>query len=120
MLQSKIRVGELDREISFIQAIIEQGDSGEDKITGWELIDDEPSLNAKRVDESGTTVVANDRVTWTQTVNWIIRHRTDLNVRMRLVYETQVFEILNILPHEGSRGRFLRIVTSLVDNEFFT
>lgn len=120
MLESKTKVGELDREISFIQPIIEQGTSGEDKIIGWELIEEDPNVNAKKIENGGNTFVANDRVTWSQQTTWVIRHRSDLNMRMRVVWDTKVYEILNIADADEGRGRFLNITSNLVDNEYFT
>lgn len=121
MLQSKTRIGQLDHEITFIQPIIEQGVSGEDKVTEWELIDEEPDDNARRIEQSGSTFVQADRLTWSQQTTWQIRaDRPALNVRMRLVYSTQVYEILNISPADEGRNRFLNLVTNLLDNTFFT
>lgn len=120
MLQAKTRVGSLDREVTFIQPIIENGVSNEDKITGWEVIDEDPYDNARKIEGGGSTVVAADRITLTRQTTWQIRYRDDLNVRMRLVYEMQVYEILNIAEADEARKRFLNIETSLLDNEFFT
>jgi head-tail adaptor len=120
MLRSSVKVGELDREITFIQAVIEQGTSGEDKITGWEVIDEYPNVSAKKIENGGGTAVLSDRITWSQQTTWVIRHRTDLNVRMRLVWDTKVYEVLNIADREEGRNRFLDVVTNLLDNEYFT
>lgn len=120
MLRSKTSIGSLDREITFIKPIIEQGVSGEDLITGWEPIDEAADVSARKTETQGSTVVAADRVTLTRQTTWQIRHRTDLTVRMRLVWDTKVYEILDIAEDEESRGRFLNIPTSLLDNEYFT
>jgi hypothetical protein len=120
-LQSKTNIGQLDHEITFIKPIIEQGTSGEDKITGWEEIDDEPDDNARRIEQGGSTQVQADRLTFSQQTTWQIRaDRPALNIRMRLVYDTQVYEILNISPAGEGRNRFLNVVTNLLDNEYFT
>lgn len=121
MLQSNTRIGQLDREITFIQPILTQGTSGEDKPTGWEVIDDEPYDNARKIEQGGTTQVQADRLTWSQQTVWQVRaDRPALTVKMRLVESTQVYEIINISEADEGRNRFLNIVTNLLDNEFFT
>jgi SPP1 family predicted phage head-tail adaptor len=120
MLQSKIHIGRLDREITFIQPIIEDGDSNEDKITGWEEIDSFPTVSAAKKELTGTVYTQADRLTYTQQTEWIIRYRDDINVRMRIVYSTKVYEIINIIEPDESRSRYLKIVSNLLDNVFFS
>jgi len=120
MLQSKTRIGQLDRDVTFIQSIIIQGNSNEDKITDWEEIENYPTVSARKIENSGNTFVEADRITWSQQTTWQIRWRDDLNVRMRLVYNSQVYEILNIADLEEGRQRFLSVVTNMLDQEFFT
>lgn len=115
-----INIGNLDTEIYFIQPIISNGDSNEDKIDGWELIDSYPMVTAKRYDSKGDTSVVNDRLTFSQNTEWTIRYREDLNVRMRIACDSQVFEILAISDFNESRKRYLRIYTNLLDEIFFT
>lgn len=113
------KVPRLDRQVTFIQAVTQTGDSNEDKITEWEEIGDFPTVWAEKVERGGTEHVVADRVTYAQPTTWIIRWRTDLNVRMRLVYETQVYEILAISETE-ERRRYLKLTTSVLDNISFT
>src|SRR5690348_11757498 len=120
MLRSKDKIGTLDREITFIQPITEQGDSNERKITGWEKIENYPNVNARKIETGGGTAVINDRITFTQQTTWVIRYRDDLKVTMRLVWDMKMYEILNIAESDESRKRFLNIVTQFLDNEFFT
>lgn len=120
MLRSKIKIGELDREITFIQPIISNGVSNEDKITGWEQISNEPDVNAKKIEGGGNTLVQNDRITFSQQTTWIIRWRDDLTISNRLVWDTKVYSILNVADFEEGRRRFLSVQTNLLDNEYFT
>jgi SPP1 family predicted phage head-tail adaptor len=113
------RVPRLDRRVTFIQAVTETGDSNEDKITEWEEIGDFPTVWAEKMERGGSEHVVADRVTYAQPTQWMIRWRDDLNVRMRLVYETQVYEILAITEGE-ERRRFLKLITSVLDNISFT
>lgn len=120
MLQSKEKIGRLDREITFIQSVIEQGESNEDKITDWEVITNYPTVSARKIEQGGNTLVVNDRVTYSAQTNWIIRYRNDLNVRMRLVWDTKVFEIVHIAEMKETRGRYMDVITTLLDNIYFT
>lgn len=120
MLRSQTNIGTLDREITFIQYVVEVGESNEDKITSWEEIATDPNVNAAKIENGGNTFVQADRLTWNQQTRWVIRWRDDLNVRMRLVWDTKVYEILNISESDESRRRFLNIETNLLDNEYFT
>lgn len=120
MLAHRELIGRLDREIYLIQPVISNGDSNEDKITDWELIENDSFLNARKVDLAGSTTVINDRLTYIQPTEWIIRYRTDLNNRMRIVYDTQVYEILSITDAAEGRNRFMRITSNLMDNIYFT
>lgn len=120
MLQHKQTIGRLDREITFIQPIIEDATSNADKITGWEVIDTDPNVNAAKSEKQGTVYTQSDRLTYTQVTEWTIRWRDDLNVRMRVVWDTKVYEIFNIVEADDSRRRYLKISTNLLDNTFFT
>jgi SPP1 family predicted phage head-tail adaptor len=120
MLRHKQTIGKLDREITFIKSIIEDGESNEDKITGWEEIDSYPTVSAAKKELSGTVYTQSERLTYTQQTEWIIRYREDLNPRMRIVYSTRVYEIINIIDADESRGRYLKIVSNLLDNTYFT
>ncbi len=128
MLKAKDKIGTLDREITFIQAVITDGVSNDDIITEWEEIDSYPNVTARKMEDGGSSLVANDRVSYVRNTTWIIRYRDDLFTirkekgidRIRLVCDTQVYQILNISETGESRKRYLEITTNLIDNEFFT
>lgn len=120
MLSHKQKIGRLDREVYLIQPVIVTGDSNEDKVTDWELIPDDSFISARKMDKDGSTVVTNDRIMYAQPTDWIIRYRDDINNRMRIVFNTQVYEILSITEAYESRNRYLKIVSNLMDNTFFT
>lgn len=120
-------IGKMDRRVTFIKEILETGTSNENKIIGWETIDNNDTVWAEKLEKSGNTVVQNDRITFIQQTDWIIRFRTDLNVRMRLVYDSFVYSITNIAELEdqsrfvkAKRKRYLKINTTIVDNEYFS
>lgn len=120
MLGHKNIIGHLDQEIYFIKPTIINGDSNEDKITDWQLIDEYPMVNAKKYDVSGNTAVIEDRLTYYQNTEWTIRYRSDITRVMRIVHNTQVFEILNILTTNEGRNRWLKITSNLLDEIYFT
>lgn len=120
MLSHKQKIGRLDREIYLIQPVIVIGDSNEDKITAWELIENDSFISARKLDRDGTTAVTNDRVVYAQTIEWYIRYRDDIKNTMRIVYNTQVYEILSISEANESRNRYLKIVSNIIDNQYFT
>lgn len=120
-------IGKLDRRISIIQPVYSQGVSGEDKLTGWELIDSVPEVWAQKIDTRGNTLVQGDRVVYSQTITWIVRFRTDLNISMRLVdSSSQVYSILGTAEYKESktftnnRNRYTEITTNIIDNEYWT
>lgn len=114
-------IGRHDRRVTFIQPIISTGTSNEDKITSWEEIDSNPTVWARKIEEGGGTGVTADRVTHSRAVSFVVRFREDLNVRMRLVLDTLVYEIINIAEaDQGGRERYLNVLTQLLDNEYFT
>lgn len=120
MLAHKHLIGHLDQEIYFIRPVIVDGESNEDKITDWELIPSYPQMNARKFDVSGNTTVINDRLTYFQNTEWTIRYRSDIDRTMRIVHNTQVYEILNILPTNEGRNRWLKITSNLLDIIYFT
>ena len=120
MLAHKILIGHLDHEIWFIQPIIVDGTSNEDKITDWELIDTDPMVNAKKFDVSGNTAVENDRVGYFQNTEWTMRYRDDIQRTMRIVHNNQVYEIMNILMMNEGRNRWMKITSNLMDEIFYT
>jgi len=114
-------IGKLDRRITFIEPTISTGTSNENKITAWSELSSVPEVWASKNVSRGTTLVESDRVVYSQTVTWMIRNRTDLNVRMRVVDEdSQVYEIVSISETAGSRKRYLNITTNLLDNIYWT
>ena len=114
-------IGKLDRKINFIQPVTVTGTSNEDKITSWELIDSIPEVWASLSQSRGTVGTDQDRIIYAQTSTFIIRYRTDLNIRMRVVDEdSRCYAILSIAEMNGARKRYLNVTTNLIDNEYFT
>jgi SPP1 family predicted phage head-tail adaptor len=114
-------IGKLDRRITFIQPVTTTGTSNEDKITAWEEIDSIPTVWASLSQSRGTVGVDQDRIIYAQTSTFIIRYRTDLNIRMRVVDEdSRCYAVLSIAEVNDNRKRYLNITTNLIDNVYFT
>lgn len=122
MLQSPKRFSRLDRKVTFIEKVIEDGESNEDKLTGWQEVATNPTVSASKEDLSGYEALIADRLTYVQPVKWTVRYEDgkDKTVQMRLVYETRVFEIQAITEPKEGRRRYLEVMTKIVDTEFFT
>lgn len=120
MLKSSESIGKLDRRITFIQRIVDVGDSNEEKIVGWEQIETDPTVWTRKKEKIGSEIPLSDQLTYVQESHFIIRSRTDLNVLMRCVFEGQVYEILSITEVDEGRKRFLNVASNLIQNEFFS
>ena len=116
-----MRLGKLDRRVTLIKPLYENGDSNEAKIIGWEALAINPDVWAERIETRGNTLVQNDRIVLSQIVDWRIRFRDDLNITMRIVdSNSQCYSIVGFREHEKGRERYKIVTTNLLDNEFWT
>lgn len=120
MLHSKIRRGELDREITFIKKTVTVGASNADNITAWVEIATDPNVFARKKDLSGQDVIVDEQIQYAQRTLWTTDYRTDLTTENRLVHGGKVFAILSITDNESGRDRYLDIMSSLINAETWT
>jgi SPP1 family predicted phage head-tail adaptor len=120
MLQSRIRRGQLDREITFITPELEESESNEDKIDSWIQVDDDPTVYAMREDMPGNEEPVADRVTPMQRTKFTTDYRDDITARERIVCETKVFEIISVGELQSGRERYIEILTNKIANELWT
>jgi SPP1 family predicted phage head-tail adaptor len=120
MLQSRIRRGQLDREITFITPDLGDSESNEDKVEAWVEVDDDPTVYAMREDMPGTEELIADRSTPMQRTRFITDYRDDITTRERLVCETKVFEIISVGEFQSGRERYIEIMTNKIGNELWT
>jgi SPP1 family predicted phage head-tail adaptor len=120
MLQSRIRRGELDRQITFIQKIVGSNITNEDATDGWERIESDATVWAKVSQKQGREVVVADQIQATFNTLFVIDYRTDLTEEMRVSYNGKVFNIISIIEHEGSRERYLSVYADLVHKAVFS
>ncbi len=117
MLGSK-NIGSFDKRLTFLQPIITDGTSNEDKITGWEEVDSTPTVWGSKKDEKGNDLIVGDRVTYLQMTTFLVRMRTDITSKNRIVCDQQVYEVVSVHP-DGSR-RFLEVKGSVLQNVFYS
>lgn len=117
MLQSRVRRGELDREISFIKKVIEDASNNEDKEVGWEYIATDSDVWARVMVMRGKEMVIADRLTFVQTTVFTVDFRDDINTRMRVQYNSKTYEIISIAENESGRERYLDIAANILDTE---
>lgn len=113
MLETGVQIGKLDRKITFQEPVYANNDHNEDEITDWENV---VSVWAKTDQKQGSEVVDADRVTYYETTIFTIRHRTDLNVRMRIIFQSVPYRIFSIVEHKGSRKGYMEIAAEVMDN----
>lgn len=120
MLQTNIRRGEMDREVTFIKKDLSIGASNADHIDAWVEVDTDPTVSARRRDLKGDVMIGNERVEYGQRIEWIVDYRTDITIDNRLVYGTQVYAIIGVAEHMSSREGYLVIMTNVLNNELWT
>jgi SPP1 family predicted phage head-tail adaptor len=120
MLQSKIRRGELDREVTFLQRVIGSNLTNEDEPLRWERVDEDPDVFAKVIQRPGREMMIADRVTFVQTTLFITDYREDLTTDNRVYYNSKVYNILSVTEHESGRDRYIEVAAEILDNEVWT
>ncbi len=102
--------GQLDRRIT-IQKFTSSTDTfGQKNKTFLTLA----SVWAKVHERSGVENEQSDQIIAVKKVDFIIRHRSDLNEQMRIEYNGKTYEIEAIIDHDA-RDSFQRIETRLTD-----
>lgn len=119
MLQGKIRIGELDRQVTFIKENVSRGASNQDVIT-WVIIASNPTVFSRKLELKGNEVVIGDQLKYVQKTLFTIRYRTDLTVKNRVVFNGQVYEIISITENGLERKTYLDVLANLIDNETWT
>lgn len=106
----------MDRRITVIKKTITDGSSNEDYVTGWEEF---ATVWAYKEDLRGKEVVQADKVQFMYLTVWTIRKLDGIKADMRIVYDTQVYEIVQISEGEG-RERWHDITTNILEGEYWS
>lgn len=120
MLQSNIRRGELDREVTFIRKDLSIGASNADHIDSWIEVATDPIVNARKRDLKGDVGVIDEQVAYSQRTVWTVDYREDLTIDNRLVFGGKVYQIIAITENNGTRETYLDIMTNLMNAEIWT
>jgi len=120
MLQTSIRRGEMDKEVTFIKKDLSIGASNADHIDSWVEVANDPTVSARRRDLKGDVIIDSERVTYGQRIEWIVDYREDITIDNRLVYGGKVFAIIGVSEHMSSREGYLVIMTNALNNELWT
>jgi SPP1 family predicted phage head-tail adaptor len=116
MLQTRIRRGELDRQIYLIKPVIVDDAANAGSISNWVLVDEYPQVFARKKELPGKELVVADRLTYVQMTIWTMVYRTDLTTRNRIVYNQRPYEITSIIESDA-RGMYIDIHATLLDTE---
>lgn len=109
MLQSKQQtIGGLDQKILIQEEIYGDNESNERVVTGWQNIASYPEPWANVSENSGYEPTQADQVQGLKTSTFTIRYRTDVNIKHRIIYQNEIYNILTILAI--ARKGFLKIV----------
>lgn len=113
MLEAGVRIGKLDRKITIQEPVYTTNDHNEDEISDWDNV---ATVWAKTEQRQGSEVVDADRVTYYETTIFTIRYRADLNVRMRIIFQSIPYRIFSIVEHKGSRKGYMELAAEVMDN----
>lgn len=102
-------IGRMDRRITIMQEIIVDGDSNEDKVTGYEPIDNNPNPWARVVNEIGDAVVEQDRVKHLQQTIFFVRYRTDVTIKNKIVHNNKMYSVLSAIEDGEKRKQRTKI-----------
>lgn len=101
-----INIGQLDKRIA-IQELTKVKDEDGYKTEKW--VDVKSKLPAMVIELTGKEFVESRREVSEYTVRFVIRYRTGLNNKMRIVYDGREFNIQQIIP-DRNRKQTMTIV----------
>ena len=107
MLNHKEQIGRLDRRVTFQFKLKGDNESNEDAEIGWENIPTDPTVWASKNERGGNESYRADKLTDYLNVEFVVRYRTDITPRNRIVCEGIPYNILSIT--EISRRRYLSV-----------
>jgi SPP1 family predicted phage head-tail adaptor len=118
MLQSRIRRGQMDRQITLIKGVKTTNTFNEAKYDTWVEVDTNPIVWTRMKQMKGREVVIADRLTYVQETVFTIDHRTDLKLHdNRVVYAGIPYNIISIIPNDESRDMYLDLICEILDTE---
>lgn len=102
--------GDLDQRIT-IQTLSEAADDFGQRIQTFSTL---ANVWAKVEERRGNEGEKGNQIVATKVVDFVIRYKTGLNERMRVVYRGNTYKIQTII-NEDARKAFMRITTEITD-----
>jgi len=102
--------GDLDQRIT-IQTLSEAADDFGQRIQTFSSL---ANIWAKVEERRGGEAEKGNQIVATKVVDFLIRYKTGLNERMRILYNGQTYKIQTII-NEDARKAFMRITTEITD-----
>lgn len=107
--KKKDAIGLMDRKITIMKEIISDGESNEDKVTGYEPIENNSTPWARVENEIGDTVVEQDRVKHLQQTLFFVRYRTDVTIKNKIVHNSKMYSVLSAIEDGENRKQRTKI-----------
>jgi head-tail adaptor len=122
MLQSRVRAGERDQEILFIQKVVATNSFNEDAEESWVPVTTNPIVFARAIEKvrpRGNEEVIADRITTSKVTIFTVEWRSDITTENhRVVWDGRVYNIVSVI--EGAARRVaLDIQAELIDSEVY-
>jgi SPP1 family predicted phage head-tail adaptor len=114
MLATSVPVGKLDRRITIQEPVYGTNEHNEKVISSWSNV---ATVWARVEQKQGSEVVDADRLTYYETTIFTIRYRSDLNVQMRIIWDSIPYRIFSITEHKAARKGYMEIAAEVIDNE---
>lgn len=119
MLQSRLRRGLMDKQITLIKKVTSNNSYNEPEETSWIEVSQYPTVWARMMQTKGREVIIADRLTYVSETIFTIDARGDLSVaNNRVVYDGVPYNIISIVYSQESRGHF-DLICEIVDTEVF-
>lgn len=115
MLDSKIKIGTLDRTILIYQKNITINEFNEEEIDGWAFY--KKKFAQVQNYRFGDEVVEADKITFVNRLMFYVRYDASLTVEMRILFDGKIYEIISILEPQETRKSKLEIVGQFLEGE---
>ena len=107
-LNTNVKIGSMDRRITFREATETQSSTGATSSTWADVATVFASVNVS-TNSLGSERMAMEKETTFNRKFFVIRYRTDITEKMILIYESKEYDIKSIQEIDGTRKRFLKI-----------
>jgi SPP1 family predicted phage head-tail adaptor len=103
-------IGRLDRRITFQGPVFTRNEYNEPELTGWA---DVLTTWAHLMPSPGGETYLADQLTVVNTTSFMIRYRTDINEKMRVLFDERVYNIVSITEPPEYRREWMQVKVEL-------